>query len=47
MFAVLAILAWALIIGLRARRFGGAQQALLVAGILVIITIQFSVFGPS
>lgn len=47
MFAVVAILAWALLLGVTARRFGAVQQGLLLAGIAGALLVQYTVFGPS
>ncbi len=47
MFAVLTVIAWALGIGLTARRFGLAQEVLLLVGIVAVIAIQYFIFGPS
>ena len=47
MFAVVAILAWSVVLGLSVKRFGLLEEALLVAGILTAIVLQYVVFGPS
>lgn len=47
MFAVLAIVAWCLGVGLTAKRFGPLQEAMIVSGIAAIIAVQYFVFGPS
>lgn len=47
MFLVIAIIAWTVVLGLAARRFGPVQEALLVAGIVAAMAAQFFIFGPS
>jgi hypothetical protein len=47
MIAVVLILTWSVLLGLTARRFGPAQGALLAAGIVAAILIQYATHGPS
>jgi hypothetical protein len=46
-FLVVAVLLWSILLGLRAKRFGAREEALLVAGIVAAVAIQYVAFGPS
>jgi hypothetical protein len=47
MFLVVAIIAWALLLGLRAGRLGPSQHLLLLAGIVAAMVIQYGLLGMS
>ena len=47
MFLVVAVIGWAVLLGLSSRRFGPAQEVLLLLGIGAAVAIQYVVFGPS
>lgn len=47
MIAIVLIVLWSLAIGLWSRRFGPAQELLLVGGVIGVLALQFYVFGPS
>jgi hypothetical protein len=47
MVLVVAIIAWALLLGLRAGGLGPSQHLLLLAGIVVAMVIQYGVLGMS
>ena len=47
MAAIALILVLAIGLGLAASRLGGWWEPLLIAGILAIALLQFTVFGPS
>lgn len=46
-FIIIALLAWAVLLGLLARRFGPSEETLLLVGIIASVAIQYFVFGPS
>lgn len=47
MFVVIAMISWAILVGCRTKRYGIFEQALLLAGIIVAMTIQYFVLGLS
>ena len=47
MLLVLAMIGWALAVGLTGRRLTAGRQMLLLAGVAAIIAAQAALFGPS